>query len=398
MLLRSTLSQIAAVTGLNLRTLPSRWQEAAVTVVGIAGVVLVVVGVFSIAAGLRATLELSGADDVAFILRGGSSDEMQSGFGPDAVRVVGDAPGVLRDAAGPLVSAELFVSTDLRSRSTGAMAMVPMRGVGAQAPKLRGNFRVIAGRYLTPGTNEIVVGAGAARQFEGLEVGRTLRLGTNTWTVVGTFSDAGSIAESELWTDASVLQGAFNRGNSFQSIRARLQSPAEFRAFKDALTSDPRVNLRILTEREYLEFLSASLRTIVRVVGFTIALLMGFGAVFGALNTMYSAVAARTREIATLRAVGFGGTAVTVSVLIEALLLGLVGALLGAAAAYVAFNGLQTSTLNFTSFTQVTFAFRVTAGLLGAAILYALALALAGGLLPGIKAARMPVTAGLREL
>jgi len=398
MSVRGTWSQIAAVTSLNLQTLPSRWQTAMVTVVGIAGVVLVVVGVFSIAAGLRATLELSGADDVAFILRGGSSDEMQSGLGPDSVRVVGDAPGVARDAAGPLVSAELFVSVDLRSKSTGAMATVPMRGVGAQAPKLRGNFKLVSGRYLTRGTNEIVVGAGARGQFEGLEVGRSLRLGTSTWTIVGVFSDAGSVAESELWSDASVLQGAFNRGNSYQSIRVRLESPAAFRPFKDSLTSDPRVNLRILTEREYLEFLSGSLRTIVRVVGFTIALLMGLGAVFGALNTMYSAVAARTREIATLRALGFGGAAVTISVLIEALLLGLIGALVGGAFAYLAFNGLQTSTLNFTSFTQVTFAFRVTGALLGGAILYALALAFAGGLLPGIKAARMPVTAGLREL
>ena len=391
-------AQVAAVTRLNLQTLPTRWQEALVTVVGIAGVVLVVVGVFSIAAGLRATLELSGADDVAFILRGGSSDEMQSGVGLDAVRIVGDAPGVLRDAAGPLVSGELFVSADLRSKSTGASSMVPLRGVGLQAPKLRGNFRLLSGRYLQPGTNEIVVGAGVQNQFEGLELGRDIKLGSSNWRIVGVFGDAGSVAESELWADASVLQGAYNRGNSYQSIRARLQSPAAFRAFKDALTTDPRVNLRILTEREYFEFLSGSLRTIVRVVGFTIALLMGLGAVFAALNTMYSAIAARTREIATLRAIGFGGAAVTISVLIESLLLGLVGAVIGGAIAYLAFNGLQTSTLNFTSFTQITFAFRVTFELLGWAVAYALLLALAGGLLPGIKAARMPVTTGLREM
>ena len=398
MSVRSSWAQIGAVTRLNLQTLPTRWQEAIVTVIGIAGVVLVVVGVFTIGAGLRATLEQSGADDVAFILRGGSSDEMQSGFNVDSVRVVEDAPGVRRDAAGPLVSAELFVSADLRSKSTGANSMVPMRGVGAQAPKLRGHFRIIAGQYLRTGTNEIVVGAGAQNQFEGLELGRELKLGTSSWRIVGVFSDAGSVAESELWADASVLQGAFNRGNSYQSIRVRLQSAAAFRGFKDALTTDPRVNLRILTEREYLEFLSGSLRTIVRVVGFTIALLMGLGAIFGALNTMYSAVAARTREIATLRAIGFGGASVAISVLIESLLLGLIGALIGGAVAFLAFNGLQTSTLNFTSFTQVTFAFRVTLELLGWAIVYALALSFAGGLLPGIKAARMPVTSGLREL
>ncbi len=395
---RNAWEQIVAVTKLNLQTLPMRWQEAIVTVVGIAGVVLVVVGVFSIAAGLRATLELSGADDVAFILRGGSSDEMQSGLTNDALRVISDAPGVKRDASGPLVSGELFVTADLRSKSTGSSAMVPMRGVGLQAPKLRGHFRIVSGRYLQPGTNEIVIGAGAFSQYEGLAVGRTIKLGTTLWQIVGVFSDAGSAAESEMWADASVLQGAYNRGNSYQSVRVRLETAASMRVFKDALTTDPRVNLRILTEREFYEFLSATLRKIVSVVGFTIAILMGLGAIFGALNTMYSAIAARTREIATLRAIGFGGASVTVSVLIEALMLGLVGALVGGVFAYFAFNGLQTSTLNFTSFTQITFAFRVTGELLGWAVVYALVLAFAGGLLPGIKAARMPVTTGLREM
>jgi putative ABC transport system permease protein len=395
---RGNWEQIVAVTKLNLQTLPSRWQEAIVTVVGIAGVVLVVVGVFSIGAGLRATLELSGADDVAFVLRGGSSDEMQSGLTNEALRVITDAPGIKRDASGPLVSGELFVTADLRSRATGVNAMVPMRGVGRQAPKLRSHFRLLSGRYLQPGTNEIVVGAGAFTQYEGLAVGRSIKLGTTTWQVVGVFSDAGSAAESELWADASVLQGAYNRGNSYQSVRARLERPESMRVFKDALTTDPRVNLRILTEREFYEFLSSTLRKIVRVVGFTIAILMGLGAIFGALNTMYSAVAARTREIATLRAIGFGGASVTVSVLVESLMLGFVGAVIGGVFAYFAFNGLQTSTLNFTSFTQITFAFRVTAELLGWAIVYALLLAFAGGLLPGIKAARMAVTTGLREM
>ncbi|MGB8327839.1 MAG: ABC transporter permease [Steroidobacteraceae bacterium] len=398
MSLRNRLSQVLAVSRLNLQTLPARWQEALVTVIGIAGVVLVVVGVFSIAAGLRATLELSGANDVAFILRGGSSDELQSGVSLESARIVGDAPGVVRDAAGPLVSAELFVSADLRSKATGASSLVPLRGVGAQAPKLRSHFRMVAGRYLRPGTNELVVGAGAQNQFESLDLGRSLKLGTSTWQIVGVFSDAASVAESEIWADASVLQGAYNRGNSYQSIRARLTSPAAFRPFKDALTSDPRVNLRILTEREYYEFLSGSLRMIVRSVGVTIALLMGLGAVFGALNTMYSAVAARTREIATLRALGFSGFSVAASVLLESVLLGLAGALIGGTAAFLLFNGLQTSTLNFTSFTQVTFAFRVTPALLGWSVVYAFALALAGGLLPGIRAARLPVTSGLREL
>jgi putative ABC transport system permease protein len=392
------LSQLGAVLALGFRTLPARWHSAAVTAIGIAGVTLVIVGVFSIYEGFRATLDRSGADDVAFVLRGGSSDEMQSGVTLDDARVVGDASGVARDEAGPLVSAELYVSADLKSRSTGTSAFVPLRGMSPQAPKIRSRFRVVEGRYFRTGTNEVIVGRGAAGQFAGVEVGRPLRFGTTPWQVVGIFEDGGSVAESEIWADAPAVQGAYDRGTSFQSIRAKLESADAFRGFKDALTTDPRVNLRIQTEQEFYTFLSSALRTLILVAGITVGALMGIGAVFGALNTMYTAVAARTREIATLRAMGFQGFPVLLSVLAEALVLGAVGALLGGAVAYFAFNGLRTSTLNFVSFTQVTFAFRVTAELLLAAFLYALTLAFLGGLLPAWRAATMPITSGLREL
>jgi putative ABC transport system permease protein len=391
-------SQIGAVTALNLRTLPERWQTAAVTVVGIAGVMLVIVGVFSIYEGFRKTLELSASDDVAMILRGGSSDEMSSGLGIESARVVADAPGVARDAAGPLVSSELYVNADIRNRDTGSGSFVPIRGVTEQSPKLRRAFRIVEGRYFRTGSNEVIAGRGASRQYVGLNVGDVLVLGTHRWNVVGVFEDAGSVSESEIWTDLRSLQDAYDRGTSFQSIRARLTSKDAFQGFKDALTSDPRVNLRVLTEREFYEFLSNILRTIIMVGGITVGALMGVGALFGALNTMYAAVAARTREIATLRAMGFGALPVTVSVLAEALLLGMTGAVAGAAVAYFAFNGLQTSTLNFASFSAVTFAFTVTLPLLAGALLYALALSLLGGLLPAWRAARLPITTGLREL
>lgn len=393
-----TLSQIGAVTALNLRTLPERWQAAMVTVVGIAGVMLVIVGVFSIYEGFRKTLELSASDDVAMILRGGSSDEMSSGLDINTARVVGDSPGVARDAAGPLVSSELYVSADIKNRATDSSSFVPMRGVTAQAPKLRRAFRMVEGRYFASGSNEVVVGRGASTQYVGLGLGEVLELGKNRWQVVGIFEDAGSVSESEIWADLRSVQDAYDRGASFQSIRARLTSTDAFRGFKDALTSDPRVNLRIQTEREFYEFLSSALRTIVLVGGMTVGLLMGIGAIFGALNTMYAAVAARTREIATLRAMGFGALPVTVSVLTEALLLGATGALLGALIGYVAFNGLQTSTLNFVSFTAMTFAFSVTPALLAGALAYALVLSFVGGLLPAWRAARLPITTGLREL
>jgi putative ABC transport system permease protein len=393
-----TFSQIGAVTALNLRTLPERWQTAAVTVVGIAGVMLVLVGVFSIYEGFRKTLELSASDDVAMVLRGGSADEMSSGLDVASARVVADAPGVARDAAGPLVSSELYVSADIKNRATGASSFVPIRGVTEQAPKLRRAFRVVEGRYFRSGSSEVVVGRGASTQYVGLGLGETLELGPNRWQIVGIFEDAGSVSESEIWADLRSVQDAYDRGTSIQSIRARLTSTDAFRGFKDALTKDPRVNLRIQTEREFYAHLSSALRTIIMVGGVTVGLLMGIGAIFGALNTMYAAVAARTREIATLRAMGFGALPVTVSVLAEALLLGATGAVIGAVVAYLAFNGLQTSTLNFMSFTAVTFAFTVTAPLLVGALLYALALSFVGGLLPAWRAARLPITTGLREL
>jgi putative ABC transport system permease protein len=275
---------------------------------------------------------------------------------------------------------------------------VPMRGVGPQAPQLRGHFRWIAGRMITPGTNEIVVGQAAAHQFRGLELGNRIKLGSETWTVVGIFSDAGSIAESEIWADTTTMQGIFQYGTGVQSIRARLTSPAAFKTYKDSLGTDPRVNFKVQTEREFLTQMSRLLRGIISSVGFAIALLMGIGAIFAALNTMYAAVAARTREIATLRAIGFGAFPVIVSVLTEALVLGLAGALIGGAVGYAAFNGIQTSTLNMASFSQVAFSFRVTAELLFWGCLYALGLAFIGGVLPAIRAARLPIAGGLREL
>jgi putative ABC transport system permease protein len=246
------------------------------------------------------------------------------------------------------------------------------------------------------GRNEVIVGRGAAGTLRGLDVGTTLKWGNNTWQVVGMFSDDGSVAESEIWTDSRVLQSAYALGGTFQTVRAQLASKDSFREFKDRLTGDPRLNVSVLTERQFYSEQSSTLTTVLRTAGTILGLLMGVGAVFGAVNTMYSAVAARTAEIATLRALGFGGVPVLVSVMAEAALLGLIGGLAGAAVAYVCFDGLQTSTLNYASFSQVSFAFAVTPALLVTAICYALLLGLAGGLLPALHAVRQPVIEGLR--
>ena len=398
MSLANTLEQMGSVTWMNLQTLRERLSSSIVSIVGIGGVVAVVLAVLSISEGFRATLDLSGAADVAIVLRDGANAEMNSGHDLNAVRVIADAPGVARDAAGPLISPELYVIVDIPMQSTGTDANVPFRGVGPRAREFRKDFRIVEGRNFAPGVNELIVGAGAARQFAGLEVGKTLKLGSTQWAVVGRFSDGGSLSESELWTDVTVLQGAYNRGTSVQSVRAQLDGPTGLKQLKDALTSDPRVSVSVRTEQQFYAEQSKDLRDLVTRIGIFIAVLMGAGAVFAALNTMYSAVAARTREIATLRALGFGAFPVVVSVLAEALLLGLFGGLIGGLVAYFGFNGYQASTLNWASFSQVTFAFTITPKLLVTGIAYALLLALIGGLLPGIRAARMPVTAGLREL
>ena len=398
-MLGNWLEQIGAVTMMNLRNMRERLGSTLVALFGVTGVVTVVVGVLSINEGFRAVLQRAGADDVAIVLRGGATDEMTSGFSQANTRVIADAVQIARDGNQPLASSELYVIVEVPLKSTGSAAYVPLRGVSsAAAPGLRQDFEIIEGRMFTPGTFEIIVGRGAASEFAGLEVGDTLRSGATAWAVTGHFRDRGSIAESEIWTDASVLQGAFNRGTSYQSVRARLTSPQAFQSFKDSLTTDPRLNVRVFTERQYYEEQSRTMTAIVGTVGLVIAVLMGLGAIFAAVNTMYSAVSARAREIATLRALGFGALPIVISVLVEAMLIGAVGGALGMAIAYFAFNGIQASTLNFSSFSQITFAFTVTPQLAVQALVYALVLGLLGGLFPSIRAARQPIVRGLREL
>jgi putative ABC transport system permease protein len=395
---RTWLNQLAAVTAMNLRNLPARAGTALVAVVGIGGVVAVLVSLLAMGEGFRAALDLSGRDDVVLVLRGGSADELSSAFGREEVSVIAAAPGILADARGPVASPEFYTIVDLPMRSTGTAANVPFRGVTARGAQVREGFRIVEGRDFQPGRNEVIVGRGALAQFGNIELGRDVTWGSQSWRVVGVFEAGGSVSESEVWADLTVLQGVYRRGNSVQVVRARLAGPGSLETVKDWLAADPRVNVTVRTEREFYADQSKVLITLIRYVGGAIAVLMGIGAVFAALNTMYSAVSARTREIATLRALGFGSTPVVASVLIEALVLGLLGGLAGGALVYLALNGYQASTLNWASFSQITFAFTVTPQLLVTGVIYALLLGLVGGLLPALRAARLPVTAGLREL
>jgi putative ABC transport system permease protein len=392
------LRQAVAVTALNLRTIPQRLGSSLVAVIGIAGVVIVLVAVLSIAEGFSAAMRATGSEDRALVMRSGADTEMTSGLeGPEA-EIIKQAPGIRRDGQRPMASAELFVVIDLPKRSTNTPANVPMRGIEPIALSVRDEVSLVEGRMFGFGTNEVIVGRAASGQFAGLTVGSEIRSGQVAWQVVGIFEADGGVAETEIWCDARTLQGAYRRGNSYQSVLARLESPDEFDELRDWLTSNPQVNASIRREPEYYAAQSAGLATLIRTIGFGIAALMGIGAVFGAILTMYTAVASRAREIATLRALGFNTPAVLASVLTESLSLAAAGGLVGGAAAYLGFNGYQTSTINFQSFSQVAFAFRVTPGLLALGLIYALLMGLLGGLLPAIRAARLPIPSALREL
>ncbi len=392
------LSQVSSVAKFGLLSIPQRLGSVAAAVIGIMGVVAVLVGVLSIGVGFKKVMTASGSPNAAIVLRSGADSELVSGLLRESTRVVADAPGVARSSTGPLASSELFVIINLPKRSTGTDANVPMRGVERAAFEVRDKLTIVQGTNFNWGKNEVIVGKGAAQEFAGLNVGSKMLVGRNEWLVVGLFSAEGGMAESEIWTDASVLQGAYKRGDSFQSVYVKLISPEAFKEFKDALTADPRLNVKVILQSEYYAEQSTAVNKLITSLGFLIAFLMAIGAVFGALNTMYSAVSTRTREIATLRALGFGSGAVVVSVMLESLVLALAGGALGAVLAYLAFNGFHTATMNWQSFSQVTFAFDVTVALLIQGVIWAALIGLIGGLFPAIRAARLPIAAALREL
>ncbi|HTX66008.1 MAG TPA: FtsX-like permease family protein [Opitutaceae bacterium] len=392
------LSQVASVTKFGLLSIPQRRGSVAAALFGIAGVVAVLVGVFSIAAGFRRVMANSGSPDSAIVLRSGADSEMVSGLGRAQTRIIADAPGVARGAGGPLASAELFVIINLPKKTTGTDVNVPLRGVEPAAFLVRDRLKIVEGRPFAWGRNEVIVGVGAAREFAGLEVGDLMKVGRYEWPVVGIFSAGGSAAESEVWSDAKALQDAYNRGDSFQSVYVRLQSPEVFSKFKDALTADPRLNVKVERQDDYFAEQSTAVTTLINILGYPIAMLMAVGAIFGALNTMYSSVAARTREIATLRALGFGRGAVVASIMLESVVLALVGGGIGAGLAYAAFNGFHASTMNWQSFSSLTFAFAVTPRLLGVGVGVATLIGVVGGLLPAFRAAWLPIASALRQL
>jgi len=323
---------------------------------------------------------------------------MVSAVSLDQLHVIEGAPGVARNGSAPLVSGEVVVIAGFNLKSTGTVANAQVRGVSGKALEIRDNVRVIQGRFFKPGLAELVVGRNAVKSYAGFDLGSTVKFGGGTWTVVGIFDAGGSAFDSEIWCDANVLSQVYKRPqNVFQSVTARLESPAGFSAFKDALTSDPRLSVQVDRETEYYEKQSRGLTTMIRVLGFLVAFVMGIGAVFGALNTMYSAVAERAREIATIRALGFGRSSLIVSFVLEALFIALLGGIVGCVAV-LPMNGFTTGTMNWQTFSHVAFAFKVTPGLLGLGIGFALLMGLVGGVPPAVRAVRRPIAVALREL
>ncbi len=384
-----------AAARIGIASLPQRWGASSVIVVGIAGVVGVLVAMLAMGAGFKATLDNTGSDDTAIVLRGGSQAETNSVITRDQVPLVASLPGIARGSDGkPLLSAELSQVVNLPSMSDGTDANAQFRGVGKQSWQVHGEVRIVEGRKFEPGLRELDVGQGAQSQFRGLDVGKTITMGNQQWTIVGKFA-SGDAHDSELWADAETVASTYQR-QAFQSITVRTAGKDGYRQLKAAMDADPRLKLDVETTRAYYSKQSGQLSKIITVLGTVIGAIMAIGAVFGALNTMYAAVAGRAREIATMRAIGFRGLPVVMAVMLETMLLALMGGVLGGLIAWLIFNGYSVSTLG-QNFSQVVFQFKVSPELLWSGLKWALGIGLVGGLFPALRAARLPVTTALRE-
>ena len=387
--------QLVAAISMSLQTLPQRIGASSVIVIGIAGVVAVLVSVLAMGAGFRHTLADSGRADRAIILRGGSDAELNSSLTRADVDIISNAPGLARDSEGKAVlSSELVTVVNIPKIDTGTDANITLRGVGLELTRVRPELKIVDGRMFHPAVREVIAGTGAAKQFRGLTVGSVLHLRNADWTVTGMFTSNGDVHESELLADVDTVGSSIERPG-YSSAVALLTSAAAFTRFKDALTSDPQLKVDVQREPDYYAAQSKQLTQLINVVGKTVAIIMAIGAMFGALNSMYSAVAARGLEIATLRAIGFGALPVLLSVMIEALLLSLIGGIIGASLAWVFFNGHSVSTLGG-AFAQVVFQLTVTPALIITGIVWACIIGLLGGFFPALRAARLPVAEALR--
>ncbi len=388
------LKQTLSITWLGLRSIPERLGPSFVIIVGLAGVVAVFTALLAMAAGFQSTLKSTGRADVALVLRGGSQAELNSGLSREQATLIKEAPGVREGVDGlPLASAEMVVIAELMKAGERTGSNITVRGVEPAAFALRPQLKIVEGRRFQPGLRELIVGRGVAQQFVGARIGETIRMRGSDWTVVGVF-DSGDANESELWADVEVAQSTFNR-QGFSAVRLQLDDAAAIPSLKDHFTADPRLNVDVESEEQYYSAQTEQFRKTIGALAGVVTLIMALGAMFAALNTMYAAVGTRAREIATLRAIGFGGVPVVISVMIESLLLALAGGVIGALLAYFLFNNMAVSTLG-ANFTQVVFRFAVTPALVWNGLVIAVAIGMIGGFLPALRAARQPVTTALR--
>jgi putative ABC transport system permease protein len=394
----SALNQIAAVTAMNIRSLPQRVGTSSVVVIGIAGVVAVLVSVLAMSTGFIRVLEQTGPQNRAIVVRTGSSAELVSVLTNDATLAIADSAGIRKGANGhPLASPEVVLIVNLKKKD-GSNASGAFRGLTQEGFKVHPEIKLSSGRMYSPGVTEIIVGKSAQRMYRGLDLGQQIKLNGTIWTVVGSFESGGSARESELIADSRTLNSAYRRGSGAQSVLVMLESPAAFQTFKDAITTNPQLQVDVSSEKEFGAQQSKQISQILSVVAYVVGGIMAVGAIFAALNTMYSAVSARSREIATLRAIGFGAAPVVISVFAEALLLSLFGGLIGASMAWLLFDGHAVDTNGGGFRGQLMFDLTVTPGLILLGIIWACIIGVVGGLFPAIRAARLPVAAALRAL
>ena len=387
----SIIAQIIAVVDMNFRSLPKRLWSSITTLLAVAIVVGVLLAFMAMGEGFRKTMQGSGSDDVAIMLRAGSEAELNSGLVGQDLKIVADAPGIVRNAEGPIVSGELYVVVDGIKKSSQTEANIPLRGITLNGVSMRDTIQIIAGRMFEPGKNEIVVGNGVLQEFSGFELGTAISLGGTEWKIVGVFNANGSVFGSELWADVRTVQNQFNRENTYQSIRVRLENTGDLEAIKTFVANDARLNLDVFTEKQYFSSQAAGMENLIA-FGWVLAILMAGGALAGALNTMYTSVENKATEIATLRAIGFKGSAAFVGTLVESIVLAIIGGVLGTMAAFLLFDGISTSTMGG-SFTQVVFDFNVSAEAFISGIFLALCIGLIGGVFPAWKASKTPLAA-----
>lgn len=399
MLLFRTGAQARSVASVGISTLTQRLGSSAVIVVGIAGVVGVLVALLAMAEGYSRTQRNAGSLDTAIVMRGASANEVSSSLSREDLVQIAQAPGIAKNAKGePIVSAETVVAANLpvRGSKTRDEGSAQVRGISEAAFAVRPNAKIVEGRTFQPGLRELIVGKGAVRQFEGLQVGATLKLGNQPWTVVGIFA-SGDAMESELWADANVVNDTYKRGSGRNSATVKLERPEAITAFSAALEGNPQLKVKATTTLAFFAKQGEQMTKVLRIIGITVGAIMAVGAVFGALNTMFAAVASRAREIATLRAIGFRGLPVVVAVMLETTLLALLGGLIGGFVAWLLFNGFEASTMSAGSVGKLSFNLAVSPQLLWEGIKWALAIGFVGGLFPAVRAASLPVTTALRE-